>query len=240
MERTDALKSLCIETAQALKGSARRLCMARTVKALGAGGQRRAARELGWGRMTMRTGTHELASGVTCLEAFAARGRQRVAAHLPHLVPDIRAMGESQSQAAPQVRTNRLSTRVSAAEVRRQRIAHQGDADDALPTVHTITTTRNALGSSPKHVAQSQPPKPSPQPMPSSLTCTRSSRPLMPRTTSDASPWMPKPRAKLGSSRVGARVVPWSRRSIPTFTQRHHAHPSAFSSQRSMHCWCRG
>jgi hypothetical protein len=40
MELTDSLKSLCIETAKSLKGSARRLFMARTVKELGAGGQR--------------------------------------------------------------------------------------------------------------------------------------------------------------------------------------------------------
>src|SRR5215475_4742207 len=92
MELTDSLKSLFIETAKSLQGSARRLFMARTVKALGAGGQRRAARELGWGRMTMRTGLHELESGCTCLEAFSARGRQRVEASLPNLWLDIRAM----------------------------------------------------------------------------------------------------------------------------------------------------
>ena len=126
MELTDSLKSLCLETAKALKGSARRLCMARTVKALGAGGQRRAERELGWGRMTMRKGTHALESGFTCLDAFAARGRQRVEAHLPTLLPDIRTMVESPSQAAPQFRPNRLSTRLRAAAVRRPLIAPQG------------------------------------------------------------------------------------------------------------------
>ena len=44
MELTDSLKALFIETAKALKGSARRLFMARMVKELGAGGQRRAER----------------------------------------------------------------------------------------------------------------------------------------------------------------------------------------------------
>ena len=91
MELTDSLKSLCIETAKALKGSARRLCMARTVNELGAGGQRRAERELGWGRMTIRQGTHELESGFTCHDAFSARGRKRVEGHLPHLLSDIKA-----------------------------------------------------------------------------------------------------------------------------------------------------
>src|SRR4051812_32159827 len=47
MELTDSIKTLLIATAKALKGSARRLFMARTVQELGAGGQQRAARELG-------------------------------------------------------------------------------------------------------------------------------------------------------------------------------------------------
>src|SRR5262249_22996479 len=141
MELTDSLKSLFIETAKSLKGSARRLFMARTVKERGAGGQRRAERELGWGRMTIRKGTHELESGCTCLDAFAARGGKRVEVHLPHLLPDIRAIVESQSQAAPQFRPHRLYTRLSAAAVRRQLITHKGYADDDLPTVQTITAT---------------------------------------------------------------------------------------------------
>src|SRR4029453_17222842 len=126
MELTDSLKSLFIETAKSLKGSARRLFMARTVKELGAGGQRRAERELGWGRMTIRNGTHELESGFTCLEAFAARGRKPVEAHLPTLLRDMKAIVDSQRQSDPQFRTTRLYTRLSAAEVRRQLIAQHG------------------------------------------------------------------------------------------------------------------
>src|SRR5712692_8571782 len=137
MELTDSLKALFVETARSLQGSARRLFMARTVKELGSGGQRRAERELGWSRVTIRKGTHALESGFTCLDAFAARGRKRVEAHLPTLLPDIKAIVDSQSQADPQFRTNRLSTRVSAVEVRRQLLAHKGYADDALPTVQT-------------------------------------------------------------------------------------------------------
>ena len=170
MELTDSLKSLFLVTAQSLQGSARRLCMARTVKALGAGGQRRAERELGWGRMTMRTGTHERESGCTCLEAFSVRGRKRVEAQLPHLLSDIRAIVDSPSQADPQFRTTRLYTRLTAAAVRQQLIAHKGYTDQALPTVATITTTLNALGSYPKKVAKSQPQKKSQQPMPASIT----------------------------------------------------------------------
>lgn len=64
MELTPEVKSLLIETAKELKGSARRLFMARTVKALGKGGQREAERELGWDRKTIRKGMRELESRI--------------------------------------------------------------------------------------------------------------------------------------------------------------------------------
>jgi hypothetical protein len=159
MELTDSLKTLLIETAKALKGSARRLFMARTVKELGPGGQQRAARELQWGRMTIRQGLHELDSGLVCIDAFALRGRKRAEVHLPNLLTDSQAIVDSQSQAAPQFRSNRLYTRLTAAEVRRQLIAHKGYAETALPTAETIGTKLNDLGYYPQKVAKSQPQK---------------------------------------------------------------------------------
>jgi hypothetical protein len=111
MELTDSLKALFIDTAKTLKGSARRLFMARTVKELGPGGQRRAERELGWNRITIRKGTHELDSGFICLDAFSARGRKRAEDHLPHLLDDLAAIVDSQSQTDPRFRTQRLYTR---------------------------------------------------------------------------------------------------------------------------------
>src|SRR5262244_2788598 len=168
MDLTDTLKALFIETAQTLKGSARRLFMARTVKELGVGGQRRAERELGWNRETIRKGTHELETGLICLDNFAARGRKKVEAHLPNLLTDIAAIVDSQSQADPQFRSNRLYTRLTAAEVRRQLIAQKGYADAALPTAETIGTKLNALGYYPQKVAKSQPQKNSRKPTRSS------------------------------------------------------------------------
>jgi hypothetical protein len=168
MELTDSLKILLIETAKSLKGSARRLFMARTVKELGPGGQQRAARELRWGRMTMRKGMRELTSGMSCLDAFHRRGRKRAEEHLPHLLSDIRAIVDSQSQADPQFRTTRLSTRLTAAEVRRQLIAQKGYLEATLPTAETIGTKLNALGYYPQKVTKSQPQKHSRKPTPSS------------------------------------------------------------------------
>ena len=167
MALTDALKTLLIETAKSLQGSAHRLFRARTGTALGPGGQQRAARALRWGRMTMRKGMRELHRGVLCVDALALRGRQRAAEHLPNLLTDIQAIVDSQSQADPQCRPTRLETRLTAAEVRRQLSAQTGSPEAALPTAATMGTTFNALGDSPPKVAQRQPPKNSQQPPPS-------------------------------------------------------------------------
>jgi len=168
MELTDSLKTLFRETALTLKGSARRLFMARTVKELGSGGQRRAERDLGWNRKTLRKGMHELERGIVCLDNFSARGRKRAEEHLPTLLTDIAALVDSQSQADPQFRTQRLYTRLDAAEVRRQLIAQKSYTDAELPTVQTIMTKLNALGYYPQKVAKSEPKKRSPKPTRSS------------------------------------------------------------------------
>ena len=162
MELTDSLKTMLIETARSLKGSARRLFMARTVKELGGGGQQRAARELGWGRMTIRKGLRELDSGFACLDAYSLRGRKRAEDHLPNLLTDIKAIVDSQSQTDPQFRTQRLYTRLTAAEVRRQLIAQKGYTDAELPTAETIGAKLNALGYYPQKVAKSLPKKSAP------------------------------------------------------------------------------
>jgi hypothetical protein len=168
MELTDSIKAMLIATAKALKGSARRLFMARTVKELGPGSQQRAARELGWGRMTIRKGLRELDSGVECIDAFGLRGRKRAEEHLPNLLTDIQAIVDSQSQTDPQFRTRRLYIRLSAAEVRRQLIAQKGYTDAQLPTAATIGVKLNQLGYYPQTVAKSRPQKKSRKPTPSS------------------------------------------------------------------------
>ncbi len=133
MELTDSLKAVFIETANTLKGSTRRLFMARIVRELGAGGQRLAQRELGWNRDTLRKGGYELRSGVTCAGALALRGRKPAEARLPHLLDDIRALVDGQSQTDPQFRNQRLYTRLTAAEVRRQLILQKGYTEGELP-----------------------------------------------------------------------------------------------------------
>lgn len=146
MELVEEVKGLLIETAKSLKGSARRLFLAWTVGALGEGGQRLAERELGWNRGTIRKGVQELEHGIVCIDAFSWRGRKRSEEHFPNLLNDLLAIVDGQSQADPQFRTNRLYTRLTAAEVRRQLIAQYGYDDAELPTAETIATKLNELG----------------------------------------------------------------------------------------------
>ena len=162
MELTDELKSLFVETAQMLKGSERRIFMAQVVKRLGKGGQRRAERELGWNRRTIRLGMHELDSGLRCVAAFSARGRKRAEEHLPHLIEDIEAILDKQSQADPSLKTTRLYTRLSVAEVRRQLMAQKGYSDAQLPCEETIRVKINQLGYTLRSVQKKRFPKPMP------------------------------------------------------------------------------
>ena len=157
-----------IDAAKALKGSQRRLFIAKTVKAMGPGGQVWAEAHLGWNRETIRKGMHELRTGMTCLDAFHCRRRKPAEEHLPRLLEDIRAIADGQSQADPKFQTNRLFTRISAKEVRRQLIATKGYTDEQLPTQQTINKKLNLLGYRLTKVAKCRPQKGSRRPTPSS------------------------------------------------------------------------
>ena len=85
LELTPEVKKFLKRTESALKGSARRIFMAETVELLGKGGQRKAQREPGWDRDTIRKGSRELKSGITCIDNFKARGRKPIGYHLPNI-----------------------------------------------------------------------------------------------------------------------------------------------------------
>src|SRR3954462_1598545 len=90
-----------IDTAKSLKGSQRRAFMAKTVHAMGRGGQLWAEAHLGWNRGTIRKALHELRSGMTAVNPSPLRPRKPAEAHLPRLLDDIRAIVDGQSQADP-------------------------------------------------------------------------------------------------------------------------------------------
>jgi len=126
---------------------------------LGAGGQSLAARELGWCRDTIRKGMREVDSGERIQDNFSARGRKKAEEKLPSLLNDIRAIVDGQSQTDPTFQTERLYTRLSAAEVRRQLILQKGYRDEELPGEETIRVKLNGLGYRLRAVQKSRPQK---------------------------------------------------------------------------------
>ena len=146
MELTPTVATLFVETTEQLHGSERRIFMAKTVKELGHGGQREAEQQLGWNRATIRKGTHELESGIRCVDAFSQRGRKRAENHLPNLLEDIEAIVDSQSQTDSTFSTTRLYTRLSAKQVRHQLIQQYRYSDEQLLTARTIANKLNDLG----------------------------------------------------------------------------------------------
>jgi hypothetical protein len=164
-----AIKNLLQETAKWLKGHARGLFMARTVKEVFEGVPYRAEQELGRNGATISKGLHELSSGVECADGRKGlTGRKPAEAHLPNLLNDIRDLVDSQSQTDARFRTNRLYTRMSAAEVRRQLHEIKGYPKEILPSEETIRCKLNMLGYHPVRVQKTQVKKRSPKPMLSS------------------------------------------------------------------------
>lgn len=165
MQLTDSLKTLLNETVQQLKGSSRRRFIAQTVLELGKGGNSKAERELGWNRRTIRKGIRELKSGITCVDNYSARGRKKIENRLPRLNDDIKTIVDGQSQTDPSFKTNRLYTRLSAAQVRYQLMVQCGYTDAELPTTETIRVKLNQLGYRLRRVAKTKPQKKFQKPM---------------------------------------------------------------------------
>lgn len=156
---TDSLKNLFIDTAKRLKGTERRQFMAQVVQELGIGGQSLAERELGWNRGTIRKGMKELTSGVAIEDAFHLRGRKSTEEKLPNLLRDIQEIVEPHTQADPSLKTERLFTRLSAAQVRHQLIEKKGYRDEDLPTQEVIRQRLNRMNYCLRRVAKIKPQK---------------------------------------------------------------------------------
>ena len=104
-----------------------------------------------------------MSSGLSCVDAFSARGRHKVEKRLPNLLEDIKSIVDSQSQIDPSFKTQRLYTRLSAAEVRRQLISQKQYTEASLPSEKTIGRRLNQLGYYPARIAKTKPLKTIPE-----------------------------------------------------------------------------
>jgi hypothetical protein len=159
MELSQDLKEVLNETQSSLSGYQRRHFMAKIVETVLGGKPTHAERELGWNRKTLRKALAELKGEFCYVDRYHERGRKKTEAHLPNLLTDIRTIVDSQSQTDPTFRTNRLYTRLSAAEVRQQLIDQKGYTDDELPSAATINSKLNELGYRLRAVQKSRPQK---------------------------------------------------------------------------------
>ncbi|MEH2455134.1 ISAzo13 family transposase [Nostoc sp.] len=163
MELTQSVKKVFKETANQLKGAAKRCFQAQIVMELGYGGQLLAQKELGWDRNTIRKGIKELTSGITCVDNMSAKGRYKAEEHLPSLLEDIKKLVDSQSQTDPSFKSQRLYTRLTASQVRKLLIYKFSYSDEQLPTEETIRIKLNYLGYRLKRVAKVLPQKKFPE-----------------------------------------------------------------------------
>jgi len=147
------------ETAKILKGTDRRVFMARVVNTLGYGGQYYVEREFKWNHETIKKGQQELESGEAIIDNFSARGKKKVEERLPNLLSDIKSIVDGESQTDPTFKTTELFTRLTSKEVRHQLIIQKGYIDDELPTEETIRRRLNFLGYSLKKVTKTRPKK---------------------------------------------------------------------------------
>lgn len=154
---TGGLKKALMDAATLIKGHHKRVFMAKTVRALGYGGQRMAEAELRWNRTTVRKGAHELQSGIKCCDFFQGRGRKRIEEHLPNLLRDVTDIVKPGSQADPTFRTVKLYTPITAASVYLRLIEEKGYSASELPTVRTIGEKMNDLNFHQQTVAKCLP-----------------------------------------------------------------------------------
>ena len=178
MELTDSIRTWLRQTANNLKGHARRIFQAQAVAELGRGGQRLAQRELGWNRGTIHKGAVELSEGVEIPDGCRNNGAKPLEHKFPRLRQDMRDIVDEYCQADPTFRTPRLYRRLTVAEVRRRLEQDKGYARETLPSEEAIRERLNEMGYHPRRVRKTIPQKKSRRPMQSSSTSSWSTSKL--------------------------------------------------------------
>jgi hypothetical protein len=159
----DGADRLIAMAAKALTGHKRRRFIAEVTLTLCAGHARRSEERFGWGRATAAKGLREQATGIRCLENFAARRRPSWEERHPQLAADIQAIVEPQTQADPELKSSRRYTNLSAKEVRQALIREKGYREEDLPAERTLRDILNRMNYRLKRIQKGKPLKKVPQ-----------------------------------------------------------------------------
>jgi Rhodopirellula transposase DDE domain len=159
----DDRDDLLVAASKALTGHKRRLFIGEVTVRLCNGNARQSEERFGWGRATASKGMRERATGVRCLENFAARARKRSEDRNPQLAQDIAAIVEPRTQADPELTSGRCYSNLSAAEVRQALITQKHYRVEDLPAERTMRNILNRLNYRLKRIQKGKPLKKLPQ-----------------------------------------------------------------------------
>jgi len=159
----DDRDDLLVVAAKALTGRKRRHFIAQVTLRLCHGNARQSEERFGWGRATAAKGMREQATGIHCLENFAARARKCSEERQPQLASDIAAIVEPHTQADPELRSARHYTNLSAVEVREALIVQKHYRREDLPAERTMRNILNRMNYRLKRIQKAKPLKKLPQ-----------------------------------------------------------------------------
>lgn len=145
-EISEAVRRIIRNTAKKLKGAQKREFIAEVTLELLDGSPRKAEREFGWGRETVKKGIRELTTRIRCVDNYNARGNKRTEERLPDLSSDIHRIMNVDGNVNPHFENYFTQGKVTPGAVRRILIDEFGYPDDALPNTTTIGNILARLG----------------------------------------------------------------------------------------------
>lgn len=169
---TDGMMEAIKLAVRKLTGFKRREYLAEMTEKYCGGSARKAETVFGWGRVAVRTGLKERTTGIRCLDAFQARGRQKTEAQFPQLAREVLRLVEPHAQADPKFQTPLAFTRITAQAVR-QELLKNPQLKALVPTRQTVGEILNRLGYRLRRVRKARPEKKFPRPTRSLPTCMR-------------------------------------------------------------------
>jgi len=144
--------------ASQMKGTQRRQFLAKVCQELCESNPRRAEERFGWGRETIAKGMAERQADPTELKGrkSANRGKKRSEEQNPQLAIDIRLIVEPHTQTDPELKSERLYTNLSAAEVR-EALLKRGYSEEEVPSERTMRDILNRMNYRLKRIQKGKP-----------------------------------------------------------------------------------
>jgi len=143
---SEAVRSILKNAAKKLSGAEKREFIAEVTLELLDGNARKAEREFGWGRETVKKGMRELKTRIRCLDNFAARGNKRTEDKLPRLADDIQEILAPNGCVNPRYFSYFKKNRPAPIVVRKILVDDFGYDEDQLPNQHTMGLVLHRLG----------------------------------------------------------------------------------------------